>query len=58
MVSPPDSYGYSLLTGCYAEHPAHMVLPMDRVDEIFEAHLHGIKQAYATHHEELSMDLR
>ena len=35
-----------------------MVLPMDRVDEIFEAHLHGIKQAYATHHEELSMDLR
>lgn len=39
-------------------HPAHMILPMDRVNEIFEAHLEGVKQACTTQQEDLNHELR
>ena len=38
-------------------HPAHMVLPMDQVDELFRAELNGIKQACREHQHESKKEL-
>lgn len=39
-------------------HPAHYVLPMDRVKDVFEAQVDGVKQACADQQNELKKELR
>lgn len=39
-------------------HPAAYVLPMDRIKEIFDAHIDGIEQACREHRKELKKELR
>lgn len=40
------------------EHPAHLVLPMERLEDTFEAQLRGIEQACSEQQSALRKELR